>query len=189
MRSSRWTIRCADLEWFIRVGLARDFAVAKKWDAGRNELAIAEQLLPDCRNRYTYLARKVIFEAKAGQDETSEQYLAQAQPCLKEPTPLWLALSIESIRYRMPKATQKGYSQEWEAGLKSKCQSETAGEMATIMHAFLASKVEYTGRAGHIKKVAAYLQRTSHVNYRRVDIEHVIDFLDLLDGNVRLLEK
>ena len=66
-----------NLEWFIRVGLARTHAIAKQWDAGRNEFAAAEQLDPDCRTNYFYLARKVIFEAKAGQRERGAEYLAQ----------------------------------------------------------------------------------------------------------------
>ena len=71
------------LEWFVRVGLARVYAIAKKWDAGRNEFAIAEQLLPDCRNEYHYLARKVVFEAKASERELSDKYLAGRRPLSK----------------------------------------------------------------------------------------------------------
>ena len=52
-----------------------------------------------CRNQYFFLARKVIFEAKAGQGDESDQFSHEAQAALNEPTPLWLALSIESIRY------------------------------------------------------------------------------------------
>jgi tetratricopeptide (TPR) repeat protein len=178
-----------DLEWFIRVGLARTHALAKQWEAGRNEFAIAEQLKPDCRDSYAYLARRVMFEAKAGQREPSDAYLTKAQATLNDPTPLWLALAIESIRFGMTKATQKGYAQLWEAGLKNKCQSETAGEMAALMYAFLSSKVEYTGRAAHIKKVGAYLQRTSKLKYKRVDIERVCEFLGLVEGKNSLLEK
>ena len=81
-----------ELEWTIRIGLARIHALAKQWDEGRDEFAAAEQLLPDCRNQYFYLARKAIFEAKAGQAEQSDQYLEQARASLIEPTPLWLAL-------------------------------------------------------------------------------------------------
>ena len=80
----------------------------------------------------------------------------------------------------MTKATQKGYAQLWESELKKKCTSETAGEMASLMDGFLSAGVEYTGRAGHIKKVVAYLQRTTRLKYRRVDIERVCEFLGTL---------
>ena len=179
-----------NLEGFIRVGLALALTlIAKQWDAGRSEFAAAEQLVPACRTQYGYLARKVIFEAKAGQRERSEQYLAEAQASLKDPTPLWLALAIESIRFGMTKATQKGYSQLWESALKNKCTSETAGEMASLMGAFLAVGIDYTGRAGHIKKVVAYLQRTTTLKYDRGDIEQVCEFLGQLEGKVPLLDK
>jgi tetratricopeptide (TPR) repeat protein len=178
-----------ELEWTIRIGLARIYALAKRWDAGRDEFRAAEQLLPQCRDQYSYLARMVIFEAKAGNGEKSDQYLEQARASLKDPTPLWLALLIESIRYRMTKAAQKGYAQLWESELKNKCLSQTAGEMASLMDGFLSAGIEYTGRAGHIKKVVAYLQRTTRLNYRRVDIERVCEFLGHIEDKVTLLEK
>ncbi len=178
-----------ELEWIIRVGLARMHALAKHWDAGRDEFTAAEQLLPHCRNQYSYLARRVIFEAKASQGENSDQFLEQARASLSEPTPLWLALLIESIRFCMTKATQKGYTQLWESELKKKCTSESAGEMASLMDAFLSAGIEYTGRAGHIKKVVAYLQRTTQLKYRCVDIERVCEFLGHIEDKATLFEK
>ncbi len=75
-----------ELEWTIRIGLARLHALAQHFDEGRAEFKAAEELLPECRNQYFYLARKVIFEAKAGQAEASDQYLREAQASLAEPT-------------------------------------------------------------------------------------------------------
>ena len=40
----------------------------------------------------------------------------------------------------MTKATQEGYAELWESELKKKCTSETAGEMASLMDAFLSSR-------------------------------------------------
>ena len=129
-----------ELEWNIRVRLARSLALAKSFDLGREQFTAAEELMPDCRNEYYFLARRVIFEAKASQAEKSDLYLERAKASLVEPTPLWLALSIESIRYGMTKATQKGYAQMWEADLKNKCTSETAGEMASLLDQFLCAQ-------------------------------------------------
>ena len=66
----------------------------------------------------------------------------------------------------MTKATQKGYAQLWESELKNKCTSETAGEMASLLDQFVCARIEYAGRAGHIKKVVSYLQRTTRLKYR-----------------------
>jgi hypothetical protein len=178
-----------ELEWTIRVGLARLHALAQRFDEGRAEFKAAEELLPECRNQYFYLARKVIFEAKAGQTQASDHNLREAQASLVEPTPLWLALSIEASRYRMTKATQDGYHQLWTKDLKKKCKSETAGEMASLLGTFLSADIEYPGRDGHVKEVVAYLQRTTRSKYGREDIEHVCEFLIHVPKESKLLEK
>src|SRR5262249_50419449 len=44
-----------ELEWTVRISLARNHALSQQWDEGRAEFAVAEQLLPDCRHEYYYL--------------------------------------------------------------------------------------------------------------------------------------
>jgi len=178
-----------ELEWTIRVGLARNLALADRWDEGREQFRAAEQLLPDCRRQYFHLARKVVFEAKAGQAGPSDDYLREARAGLVEPTPVWLALLIESIRYRMTKSHQQAYAELWTAELKKKCRSETAGEMAALLDSFLSAGIDYPGRADHIKQLLAYLGRTTRLKYRREDIERVCEFLCHLRDRVELLEK
>jgi hypothetical protein len=178
------------LEWMIRVGLARNSALSQRWDEGRAEFDAAELLLPGSLQEYTHLARRAVFELKAGQAERSDQYLQQAQALLVEPTPLWLALAIEAIRYKLAKTTIDAYTQLWEAGLKKKVRSETAGEMAEHMHAFLVHKIDYPGRGEHFQKVVAYLKRGSRVKYRRQDIEAIVEFLVTLEKpDLALVEK
>jgi tetratricopeptide (TPR) repeat protein len=178
-----------ELEWSIRIGLARLHALAQHFDEGRAEFKAAEELLPESRNQYFYLARKVIFEAKAGQAEASDQYLREARAGLVEPTPLWLALSIEANRYRMTKATQDGYNQLWTKDLKKKCKSETAGEMASLLGTFLSTEIQYPGRDGHIKELITYLRRTTRLKYSREDVERVCEFLGQVPKETGLLEK
>jgi hypothetical protein len=97
-----------DLEWVVRVGVARQHALAKRWEEGRAEFQAAEALDLECAATFAHLAKKAIFEMKAGQPAKSEEFQKQAEAMLVEPTPLWLALSIESIRYRMTRVTQIG---------------------------------------------------------------------------------
>jgi tetratricopeptide (TPR) repeat protein len=178
------------LEWTVRVGLARLYALSKRWDEGRAEFAAAEGLQPDCRGKFFYLARKAIFELKAGEARRGEDYLKQAQEALVEPTPLWLTMVIEATRYKMPKATIDRYDRLWEAGLKKKCRGETAGALAEQMGAYLGADVEYRGRAEHIRQVIAYLKRGTGLKYRREDIERVVEFLaELPKAENALLEK
>jgi len=178
-----------ELEWTVRVGLARNHALVERWDEGREQFRAAEELLPECRRQYWYLARKVIFEAKASQPGQSDVYLREAQALLAEPTPLWLALLIESIRYGMTASHQKGYAELWAAELKKKCRSETAGEMAALLDSYTLAGVEYPGRAGHIKQFLAFVERTTRLKYRREDIERVCEFLVHRQDQARLLDK
>ena len=166
-----------DLEWLIRVGLARAFAMKKKWDAGRAEFAAAEALCPEVSRDFSHLARRAMLEYRAGQDEAGDRYVTQAGELLVEPAPLLLALLIHSIRFKMPKARTDEYTRRWDAELKKKKRGETAGEMAALLSAFLRSGVEYTGRAGHITKAVTYLRGTTRLKFRREDIEHVVEFL------------
>ena len=130
-----------------------------------------------------------MFEYKAGQAEAGDRYVEQARALLVEPGPLWLALLIESIRFKLPKSRSDEYAKLWDAELKKKHRSETAGEMAGLMAGFLHKDLEYTGRAGHIKKIVAYLQKSTTLKYRREDIEHVVEFLGELMPKERTLFK
>jgi tetratricopeptide (TPR) repeat protein len=178
-----------DKEKFIHIGLARKRALASRWDEGRDQFRAAEELSPDLCNEYSYLARKTLFEAKASQRDQSDRFLKEAQAAIDEPTPLWMVLAIESIRYGMSASTRGGYAELWAANLKKKCRSETAGEMASTLYAYVQVGVDYPGRAGHVKQLAAYLKRTTRLKYRQIDIERVCTFLRDLPEQKVLLAK
>ena len=178
-----------DQETFIHIGLARKRALAKRWDEGRDQFRAAEELSPDLCNQYSFLARKVLFEAKASERDQSDRYLKEAQAALDEPTPLWMVLAIESVRYEMSAATKAGYAELWSADLKKKCQSRTAGEMALTLHTYMQAGVDYSGRSGHVNQLTAYLKRTTRIKYRQIDIEHVCAFLSDLPAQRGLLGK
>ena len=178
-----------DQETFIHIGLARTRALAKRWDEGRDQFRAAEELSPDLCKQYSFLARKVLFEAKASERDQSDRFLKEAQAALDEPTPLWMVLAIESIRYEMSAATKAGYAELWSADLKKKCQSQTAGEMALTLHTYMQAGVDYPGRAGHVNQLTAYLKRTTRIKYRQIDIERVCTFLSDLPAQRGLLGK
>jgi hypothetical protein len=177
------------LEWGIRVDLVRQHALAKKWDLGREELRLAEALCPEQKANYTHLARRAVFEAKAGNASESDRYVERAKASVDHLAPVWLAFSIESIRMRLPKPALKKYAQLWEAELKKKCSSQAAGAMASLLDAILKKKVEYTGRASHIRKLKSYLQRAMKLKFDRKDIEIVCEFLSNLEERSPLLKK
>ena len=97
---------------------------------------------------------------------------------MPEPTPLWLALAIESTRYQMTAATTKALRSVWTADLKKKCKSQTAGEMASLLDAYLAARRRVSGPSKATSSSSSrYLKRTTRLKYRQIDIERVCDFL------------
>ena len=168
---------------------ARHHALSRRWDEGRSAFEVADRLRPEARDNYHLLARKAAFEFKAGQAERAEQLIAEAKAHLVEPTPLWLALQIEAARYKLPKALKGRFADLWKADLAKRCRSETAGALAGLIDLYVGSDTRYTGRAGHVKDVVAYLRRTSRIKYRREDLENVCRFLALLAGEGSLLGK
>jgi hypothetical protein len=131
-----------------------------------------------------------MFEYKVGKAEQGDRHVEEAKATLVEPAPLWLSLAAESARFQMPKAAIDKYAKLWEADLKKKVRSETAGAIADLLGAFLAANTDYAGRDVHIKQGVAYLGRTTRLKYRREDIEEVADFLRrLLPENQALYQK
>ncbi len=167
------------MEIIIRASLARCLALQKRWDEGRAQFAAIEQLRPDELRSYFYLAKKAIFETKAGQGDLADRYEREAAALLPERAPLWLSLHVESIRFRLTTATQKHHAELWKKELKKKCRSETAGAMASFLTAFLAHEIDYDGRDRDATEVLKYLRRTTRLNYRLEDLEDVCEFLSL----------
>jgi tetratricopeptide (TPR) repeat protein len=172
-----------------RIRLARTLALEKRWDEGRAQFAVVEQLDPARNRAFDYLARKAVFEAKAGQRDAADLYESEAAALLAEPTPLWLVLHVESIRFKLTKATQKHYAELFTKDLKKKCRSETAGAMASLLSAYLAERVDYPGREKHVRDLRAYLARTTRLKYRREDLEAVCEFLAQLPKDDGLMRK
>jgi hypothetical protein len=175
-------------EWVIRVNLARTNALAKRLEEGRAEFAAADQLFPDRMRDYSHLARKAVFEAKARQPDRSAALIGEAQRQIVEPGPLWLALLIQSIRYKADQKSRAEYARLWTAELKKPVKSETAGEMARLLNSVFAMGTEYPELDSQVKKVVAYLRRTLKLNYRLSDLVAVCDFLVRASGPLPLLK-
>lgn len=165
------------LEIMVRTALARSLAMQRRWDEGRAQFALIEQIEPEELKSFRYLTRKATFEAKAGQVQLVDRYEREAASLLPEPAPLLMSLYIESIRFKLTKAVQKSYAEIWKKELKKKCRSESAGAMAGHMSSYLALNVRFDHRDQIAAEVLAYVRRTIRVNYRLEDLEEVIGFL------------
>jgi hypothetical protein len=167
-------------EWSARVRLARHLALAGRFEEGRAELDAAERLRLETVQRVLEAARRIVFERKAGQTEAAEALQTEAQSALVEPTPLWLALRIESARYELPKADQKQYESLWTGALSQKVRYQTAGNLAEILAAYFGAGIAYPGREEHVRQVVEYLGRTTRIKYGRVELRHACGFLSLV---------
>ena len=176
-------------EFMVRTSLARALALEKRWDEGRAQFAACEQLLPGESRVFSYLAKKAVFETKAGQRDLADRYEREAAALLPELAPLWLAFRVESIRYHLTKATQKQYAEVWKKELTKKCRSETAGAMASFLTSFLALEIDYAGRDRDATELLKYVRRTSRLNYRLEDLENVCEFLGYFPQESELTRK
>ncbi len=179
----------AERECAIHILRARDLALKERWIEGRAEFVEAERLKPETRQWLHVRARRAIFELKAGQAETAQELITDACADLREPTPLWLALLIESIRYRLPQRERDQFEARWLKAVPGKARSETAGALADLMASFVSEKVDYPGRAGHIHQVVGYLRRATRIKYAHDDLAHVCLLLSALPDQVLLLGK
>ncbi|SIO36923.1 hypothetical protein SAMN05444166_4152 [Singulisphaera sp. GP187] len=179
-----------ELEWSAHVTLARHHALKERWDEGRAEFALAEAVGSEQTKSFLYLARRAVFEFKAGQDDRAEEFLKAAQKLLGEPTPLWLAILIEGARYDLPKATMDRFNHLWEVGLAKKGNRETAGKLAELLIIYLGGHVNYTGLSHHVHQLTEYLKRSSRVHFRRDELINICTFLNHESVDAKeLLEK
>jgi tetratricopeptide (TPR) repeat protein len=170
--------KVGNLLWAAHVGAARHYAREGKCEEARQKLAIADQLEPARQSDYDVLARKAILETKAGSTDAARQFVEQAQEHLLEPTALWLAMTIEAVRYDLPKEEAWLYEKRWQDALKRRCRSETAGLMCRMMHAHLLTQPPYPHRSEHVQQLLKYVRRCSRVKWRAEDLRTVCDFLN-----------
>ena len=182
-------------EWSVRIGLARYHAIRKRWDEGRAELEAAGKLFPEKRQSLHFQAREAVFELAAGASERAEDLIKTAQASLAEPMPLWLALSIEAIRHRLPRVERDRFENQWINALTTsrKSRGDTAGELARLLGPFVAGGstpiAAYAGRDQHVAQVVGYLRKTTRIKYQERDLRAVCEFLSRLPQEQALLAK
>jgi tetratricopeptide (TPR) repeat protein len=182
-------VRLVDVEWAVHAALARHRALQGRWDEGRAEFARAEQVCPALTGQFLHLARRAVFEVKAGQADRASSLIADAMARPVEPAPLWLALQIEGTRYRLARSEIDHWHVRWQAELAKKCRGETAGAMADVLGIYLNAGLEYPHRSTHVKEVLDYLRRATRVKFAPKDLERVCSLLVQLPDEMTLFEK
>ena len=177
------------LEWAALLTRARNLALNKQWDEGRAALQEAQRLRPETASMRFIRATEVVLEHKAGQTEHAQALLQALLTTVPEPAPVWLALCIEAVRYKLPRTQVNEFKKYWTEELNKKPTGETAGTLATLIGSYLSAGVEYTGRAAHVKDVMAYLHRAENVKYTQADLTAVCDVLELVPNQQRFRKK
>ncbi|WP_425617839.1 hypothetical protein NA78x_001528 [Anatilimnocola sp. NA78] len=176
-------------EFWARISLARQLAIAGKLDEGWAELARCEVLVPESADSYRMFTRRAILKLKAGQDAEAVEFVNLACRKLDEPTAIWLALHIDSIRYRLPRKLQDQFNDSLQSALKNKVTSQTAGQLAELLYAIAFYGIEYAGFTQHSDDVARYLRRTTRIKFAEKDLRTVCCFLKHIQADPDLLEK
>jgi tetratricopeptide (TPR) repeat protein len=167
------------LERYAHVESARAYALERRFEQGRAELAAADAMGPAPEANFLSLVKKAAFELKAGQDESAEGLIAEAEALLEEPTPLWLALEIEARRYALPRARIKLYADRFKAAIKAKRKGKpsTAKLLADLVRRYVEDRIAYTGRDTHVREVRTYLNKNSGLKFSHDELRSVCEFL------------
>ena len=164
-------------EWTCLVALARQDALAQRWEEGRAHLARAAQLNPELSAGPGFVARQVALERKAKQADRAESLVDEALRRLPEAGSLRLALAIEFRRFKLPKPEITRAEALWATEAAAKVRGESAGELAAIINSFRGEKAPYTGFKSHVKQVHDYIKRTTRINFTLRDLIQVCAFL------------
>jgi len=165
------------LVWAVHLGSARHHALAGRWDEGRAEFAAAEKVGGQQAEAHHLLVRRAALEFKAGDFGLAHRLLDRAWNELGESAPVWLLMTIESIRYALPKAMADEFEYRWLAAIKKSRPSPAVGEMCRIMLAHLTIDVNYAGWEYHVGHLLDCLRRCSRTRWQARDLRNVLEFL------------
>lgn len=175
------------LVWSSHISAARHYARGGEFERGRAEFEVAERLLPGSTKRREVLVRKAALEILAGQYETSRNLIQQALDTLDDPPPLWLQMTIESIRFGLPEKDVWHYEQRWIDSLKRKPHAVSAGQMCHVLTAHNSMRTNYAGQGQHQEMLLKYLRRCARLKWEPNDLRDVCGFLAVAE--TKLLKK
>lgn len=169
--------------WMGHVASARHYALEGKFDLGRAEFAAAECIDSGDAEPFHLLARKAVFELKAGETELGRRLAEETKGLLEDPAPAVLVLLIEATRFHLP--LQLGgimaeWELEWRRALTGKRSAKAAGRLGSLMLGFLIGGTEYPGRETHLQQVFNYVKRSGRVRWDGASLRNVCLFLDAM---------
>jgi tetratricopeptide (TPR) repeat protein len=141
---------------------ARNLAEAGHFDQARSEYQAA-LTYADRGDEASVLAKWAACEFKAGAQERAEELLNQARTRVGGSLTLSLSMLIEAIRLKLPRGLKARYEREFKAGLAAPPTPEDMTGLADVLASYRAAGVKYYGHKAQAKKVAAYIEKGSHL--------------------------
>ncbi|MCY2964423.1 MAG: hypothetical protein NT069_12445, partial [Planctomycetota bacterium] len=161
----------------VRYLLARDAALSGDFETGRSHLAAAEQLWDEIDRGFAPLARRAIFEFRAGEIARAEALVKEAFNASKAKLPVILELAINAARYDLPVMLCARFDRELQVESRKKVTAESAAHSAMAMHAVLTFRRGYPTRQTHVDATAAHVLRSSRVKFSQDQFEAIGEFL------------
>ncbi|MFN0056125.1 MAG: hypothetical protein ACKV0T_28595 [Planctomycetales bacterium] len=176
------------LEYRVQLGLVREQAQQERWSDARAALAQAARMADEV-DTLQLQAVAAALEFRAGEDDQAQAILERSQKELGEPSPLWLAMLIETKRFPLPKVAQERFAHLWQRDLAKRCQAKSAGRMARLLLELFESKCDLPDRTEYIRSVVKYIKRTMRSQYQESDLIAVCRLLELAGDEWACLAK
>ena len=156
-----------------------------RWDEARAELAAAQATDPAAGGSpYDLAVRRAMVEFRAGQTAAGLRFLDQALAASDDPADVYLALSIEAVRYDLPfqlEGLPQQFLDRWQSGMKKR-RSRAAGAMSRRISAIMQECRQLSGKDAflnkYLERVVKYVSGCSRIRWQAGDLLHVCRFLD-----------
>jgi tetratricopeptide (TPR) repeat protein len=164
---------------------ARTLTLQGRWDEARAELAAVAAAGPASgAAAYDLAVCRAMVEFKAGQPAAGRHWVDQALSGGDDPADVYMALSIESVRYELPfelGGMPVQFQDHWLSSMKKR-RGRAAGAMSRRMWAFMREELELSGKYAflndYLERVIKYVSRCSRIRWQADDLLHVCRFFD-----------
>ena len=164
---------------------ARIFALEGQGDKARAELAAVEAAgIRQGLSAYELKIRWAMVELKAGQAEAGLQWVDQALTESDDPADIYMALSIEAVRYELPfqfKGLSAQFMDRWLTSLKKR-NSRAAGAMSRRLWAFLQEIEQFSDKHAflndYLERLIKYVSGATRIHWQADDLLCACRFLD-----------
>lgn len=174
----------ATLLWNQRLAEIRQAVRKRRFDEAHEAVAAAAAAAPPDVEPVWMDALRATIEFKANRREAAEQHVQTAVTRLEEPTAVWLMMSSNAARGRLPKEIKKEFDTRFKAAVTGvqPGRSQTAGHLARFLlgcSARSTKATKYVGLVTHQRLTLKYLERCRGISWNVADLRHVVWYLSI----------